>query len=133
MLVLEVAFILFKTLLDWGFSIDEARNSTLLLMVLFENVHVFNCRSETLSIFKHNPLRNRILLFGTMAAQLIHIGAMYTPWINDVLGVSPVSIDHWLELLLLALTVTVVMELHKLFLHWSGRNNLSVSASGTGT
>jgi magnesium-transporting ATPase (P-type) len=117
-----VAFMLFKTLLEWGYSVEEARNSTLLLMVLFENVHVFNCRSETLSIFRHNPLRNRILLFGTMVAQLVHIGAMYTPWLNEVLGIEPVSIEHWLDLLLLALTVTAVMEIHKLYLHWSGRN-----------
>jgi len=116
-----VAFMLFKTLLDWGFTVDEARNSTLLLMVLFENVHVFNCRSETLSIFRHNPLRNRILLFGTLIAQLIHIGAMYTPWLKDVLGIHPVSLQHWIELLLLALTVTVVMELHKLFLYYRKR------------
>ena len=118
-----VAFYLFKTLLDWGYSVDEARNSTLLLMVLFENVHVFNCRSETLSTFQHNPLRNRMLLFGTLAAQLIHIGAMYTPWINNVLGIEPVSIDHWLRLLGLALTVTIVMEIHKLYLSWCGRTN----------
>jgi magnesium-transporting ATPase (P-type) len=116
-----VAFYLYKTMLDWGYTVEEARNSTLLLMVLFENVHVFNCRSETLSILQHNPLRNRILLFGTMIAQGIHIGAMYTPWISDVLGIQPVSIEHWLELLGLALTVTVVMELHKLWLWWSGR------------
>ena len=118
-----VAFFLFQSLLDWGYSVEEARNSTLLLMVLFENVHVFNCRSETLSIFKHNPLRNRILLFGTLLAQLIHIGAMYTPWINDVLGIQPVSIEHWLELLGLALTVTLIMELHKLYLSWCGRTS----------
>jgi magnesium-transporting ATPase (P-type) len=118
-----VAFYLFKTMLDWGYSVEEARNSTLLLMVLFENVHVFNCRSEMLSIFQHNPLRNRILLFGTLAAQLIHIGAMYTPWINDVLGIQPVSMAHWFELLGLALSVTVIMELHKLYLSWCGRTN----------
>jgi magnesium-transporting ATPase (P-type) len=118
-----VAFFLFKTLLDWGYTIEQARNSTLLLMVLFENVHVFNCRSETLSIFRHNPMRNRILLFGTLIAQMIHIGAMYTPWISDVLGVQPVSIEHWLELLVLALTVTVVMEIHKLYLLLCGRTH----------
>ena len=111
-----VAFYQFETMLDRGYSVEEARNSTLLLMVLFENVHVFNCRSETLSIFQHNQLRNRILLFGTLVAQLIHIGAMYTPWPNNVLGIQPVSIGHWFELLGLALTVTVFMELHKLFL-----------------
>ena len=118
-----VAFFLFKTLLDWGYTVEQARNSTLLLMVLFENVHVFNCRSETLSLFRHNPLRNRILLFGTLIAQLIHIGAMYTPWIKDVLGIQPVSIEHWLQLLALALTVTIVMELHKLYLLLCGRTN----------
>lgn len=116
-----VAFAVFKTLLDWGYTVEQARNSTLLLMVFFENVHVFNCRSETRSIFRHNVMRNRILLFGTLAAQLIHIGAMYTPWINDVLGIQPVSIHHWFELLGLALTVTIVMELHKLYLSWCGR------------
>ncbi len=108
-----VSFFLFQLLLDRGYSVDEARNGTLLLMVLFENIHVFNCRSETRSVFRHNPLLNPILLVGTVAAQLIHIGAMYTPWISDVLHIQPVSPQHWLELLGFALSVLVVMELHK--------------------
>jgi magnesium-transporting ATPase (P-type) len=105
-------------MLDQGYTVEQARGSTLLLMVLFENIHVFNCRSETRSAFVHNPMRNRILLFGTLTAQLIHIGAMYTPWLSNVLGIAPVSFAHWLELLLMALTVTVVMELHKLWWRW---------------
>jgi len=80
---------------------------------LFENVHVFNCRSEERSVFRHNPFRNPILLIGTAVAQLVHIGAMYTPWINDVLQIQPVSLQHWLELLALALTVLLAMEIHK--------------------
>jgi len=120
-----VAFFLYKTLLDWGYSVAEARNGTLLLMVFFENVHVFNCRSESRSIFRHNLLRNRILLFGTLIAQAIHIGAMYTPWISDVLKIQPVSIEHWLQLLTLALSVLVVMELHKVWLRRSGRSGRS--------
>jgi len=83
-------------------------------MVLFENIHVFNSRSETRSVFTHNPLRNHFLLFGTLAAQLIHIGAMYTPWISDVLRIQPVSLDYWFDMLLVAITVLIVMELHKL-------------------
>ena len=46
-----------------------------------------------------------------MAAELIHIGAMYTPWISDVLRIQPICLSHWLELLL-ALTVLVIMSLH---------------------
>ena len=116
-----VAFLLFQWLLNQGYSLDEARNGTLLLMVLFENVHVFNSRSETRSAFRHNPLRNPILLIGTLLAQLVHIGAMYTPWINDVLHIQPVSPQLWLELLGLALTVLVIMELHKAVHHWFNR------------
>ena len=108
-----VAFVVFNWLITRGFNLDEARNGTLLLMVLFENVHVFNCRSEVRSVFRHNPLRNPILLIGTAIAQLVHIGAMYTPWISDVLHIQPVSPQHWLELLGIALTVLIVMELHK--------------------
>lgn len=109
-----VAFLVFQWLIARGFNIDEARNGTLLLMVLFENVHVFNSRSETRSVFTHNPLANPLLVIGTLTAQLIHIGAMYTPWLSDVLGLQPVSLIHWAELLLIAFTVLVVMELHKL-------------------
>jgi magnesium-transporting ATPase (P-type) len=108
-----VAFMLFQWLLERGFSLDEARNGTLMLMVLFENIHVFNSRSESLSIFRHNPLRNPLLLFGTIAAQLIHITAMYTPWLSDVLQIKPISPQQWIELLGLALIVLVIMELHK--------------------
>jgi magnesium-transporting ATPase (P-type) len=108
-----VAFLLFQWLLARGFSLEQARNGTLMLMVLFENIHVFNCRSESLSTFRHNPLRNPLLLFGTAAAQLVHIGAMYTPWLSEVLRIQPIAPQHWLELLGLALTVLVVMELHK--------------------
>jgi magnesium-transporting ATPase (P-type) len=118
-----VAFGLFQWLLEKGYSLDEARNGTLLLMVLFENIHVFNCRSETRSAFLHNPMRNPILLIGTLTAQAIHIGAMYTPWIRDVLHIQPVSPQHWLELLGLALSVLVVMELHKVINKYFGKTN----------
>jgi len=113
-----VAFAVFQWLIARGFNLDEARNGTLLLMVLFENVHVFNCRSEVRSVFRHNPLRNPILLFGTAIAQLVHIAAMYTPWLSDVLNIQPVTPEHWLELLGIALIVLVIMELHKLVRRW---------------
>jgi magnesium-transporting ATPase (P-type) len=112
-----VAFVVFQWLLARGFTLEEARNGTLLLMVLFENVHVFNCRSEVRSVFRHSPLRNPILLIGTAVAQLVHIGAMYTPWISDVLQLQPVSLQHWFELLGLALTVLLVMEIYKVVRH----------------
>jgi calcium-translocating P-type ATPase len=108
-----LAFAVFTWLLARGVPEGEARNATLLLMVLFENVQAFNSRSETRSAFRHDPRRNKLLLFGTIAAQLVHIGAMYTPGLREVLGLQPVSLELWAGLLAFALAILVAMEAHK--------------------
>ena len=112
-----LAFTLFKWQIDSGVAEQEARNMTLLLMVLFENVHVLNSRSEKLSIFKQYFFGNKFLLFGMLAAQGIHIMAMYTPGLRELLELSPVSIQQWSGLLGIALLLIVVDESHKYFLH----------------
>ena len=114
-----LAFALFKWQIDSGVAEQEARNMTLLLMVLFENVHVLNSRSEQQSIFKQYLFGNKFLLFGMLAAQGIHIMAMYTPGLRELLELSPVSLQQWSGLLGVALSLIVVDELHKYFLHRS--------------
>ena len=113
-----VSFMAFNWMLSHGYSIEAARNGVLFLMVLFENVHVFNSRSETRSAFAHNPLRNLFLLFGTIAAQLIHIGAMYTPGLREVLEIQPITLNFWITLLSLALLALLASEVHKLYWQW---------------
>jgi len=108
-----IAFAVFGWLLRQGMAEGDARNVCLLLMVLFENVQAFNSRSETRSVFAHSPLRNRLLLFGTLAAQAIHIAAMYIPGLSDVLGIAPVSFSIWAQLLGIALILLAAMELQK--------------------
>ena len=107
------AFVHFQSMIESGHSVEAARNTTLLLMVLFENVHVFNSRSETRSAFRHNLMRNPVLLIGTVVAQLVHIGAMYVPGLRDVLQIQPVSLEQWFNLLGIALLLLLVMEVHK--------------------
>ncbi len=108
-----LAFLTFQSLLASGMAIDAARNSTLLLMVLFENVHAFNSRSESRSVFFHNPLSNPLLFFGVLVAQAVHIASMYIPGLSTVLGVQPVELQHWLNLLLIAMLLLLIMETHK--------------------
>jgi len=110
----SLAFVVFVWSLNQGMSEEAARNITLLLMVLFENVHVLNSRSETQSIFKQYFFGNPLLLFGMLAAQGIHIAAMYTPGLNDVLQMQPVTLQQWSMLLCIALVLIVVDEAHKL-------------------
>lgn len=109
------AFALFYTLLEFGYSEEMARNLTLLLMVLFENVHVFNSRTEKHSIFKINHANNMFLWMSVLVAQSVHIVSMYSPFMQSVLNIQPVSLKIWGALLLIAFTLTAVMELEKFF------------------
>ena len=109
------AFALFYMLLEFGYQEEAARNITLLMMVLFENVHTFNSRSENNSIFKINHARNMLLWISVISAQGIHMIAMYTPFMQSVLSVEPVTLKMWAALLLIALTLVAVMEAEKLF------------------
>ncbi len=110
-----VAYALWVALLSGGMSEGAARNMVLLLMVLFENIHVLNCRSEYKSAFKV-PLKNNMLLItGILGAQAIHIVSMNIPLMQDILGVSPIGLTEWLFTLGFALSLLVVMELFKFF------------------
>ncbi|MDL1972567.1 MAG: cation transporting ATPase C-terminal domain-containing protein, partial [Deltaproteobacteria bacterium] len=108
-----IAFGAWYWLLKGGRDVPTARNIILLLMVLLENFHVFNCRSEHLSAFKV-PLKNNFLLvFGVVIAQGIHILAMHVPLMQKILRIAPVSIKEWGYLFLIASTLLVVMEFFK--------------------
>lgn len=110
-----VGFGLFATLIRKGYSVHESRNALLLLMVLFENVHIGNCRSEMKSIFQLSPLTNPLLILGVALAFAVHLTAMYTPWFQRVLAVQPVDNRLWCILIGLALLIVPVVEIHKWF------------------
>lgn len=92
---------------------ESARNDILLLFVLMQNVHAFNSRSETTSVFRVPLSRNYLLVFGVLVAQGIHILSMHIPFMQGLLRVEPVSPFYWKTLLLLAATILVVMEVYK--------------------
>ena len=110
-----IAFSVFWYLQTCGVGLDASRNLCLLQMVLFENIHVFNSRSETSSVFAQNFFGNPLLLMGVIVSQAVHIGAMYVPVLKDILVIAPVTIHQWVVLLACALILIVVDEVHKLW------------------
>ncbi len=108
-----VAFAYFKHAIDSGMDEFAARSSLLLLMVLFENVHVFNCRSERQSIFRIPLMRNPVLIMAVLSTQALHVGAAYIPGLNTILRIQPITLDQWLTLLLFAVGLLAVMEIYK--------------------
>ena len=100
--------------LDAGWSEAEARNGLLWLLVVFGNAHVLNSRSETRSLLSIPFAANPFVILGVLGAQAIHVGAMYTPGLSDVLGVAPLPPERWIPIALLAASVIPVMEVFKL-------------------
>ena len=98
-----------------GRSVAESRNLMVQLFVLFEIFHIGNSRSERISLFRLSPRRNPILLLGTLAAISVHAAALYLPFMQELLGVAPLTGGEWLTLAVLAATIVVVMEAHKLW------------------
>jgi magnesium-transporting ATPase (P-type) len=117
------AFAFYAWSLDRGLSEPVARNLVLLLMVLFENMHALNARSETRSVFRIPFAANPFLIFAIVAAQGLHIAAMYVPGLSDVLGVQPVSLTDWLMVAAVAASLLIVGEILKLMTVARNRRN----------
>ncbi|TFF27549.1 HAD family hydrolase [Jiella endophytica] len=108
-----VSTAVFGYLIGHGWSEFDARNTLLFLMVAFENVHVFNCRSETRSAFRIPFSANWPLIVAVFAAQAVHVGAAFTPGLSELLEMRPLPVAEWLMLIPIALSVLLVMEADK--------------------
>jgi len=116
--VAVTAYVSFYILVNqFGMGEFEARNRLLLLMVLMENYHVLNCRSEYVSAFRVPWRRNMLLAWSILAAQGIHVFAMFFPAAQNVLQVGPVSLHEWVIPFGTASVVLLAMELFKLWKH----------------
>jgi magnesium-transporting ATPase (P-type) len=106
-------FLVYDMALRFGFAVEDARNLLLLAMVLFENFHVGNCRSETRSALALSPLRSPVLFFGTLGAFLLHVVAMYVPFMQDMLTTKPVDLWLWGVVIGVSVLIVPAVELHK--------------------
>jgi Ca2+-transporting ATPase len=94
---------------------EHARSMAMLLMVMMQNLHVMNCRSETRSVFRMPFRDNPWLIFSILVAQGVHISAAYIPGLSGLLHLEPLTLKEWLILLPLAGSIIAVMEAYKWF------------------
>jgi Ca2+-transporting ATPase len=75
--------------LNQGEPLARARTIAVTTMVFFQFFQAFNSRSELQSLFRMNPLGNPFLFFGTIAAFLAHLAAIYLPALQCVFQFRP--------------------------------------------
>jgi len=108
----------------WGFfspdggkesNLTLARTAALTTLVLFQKVHVFNCRSQDVSLFKRPLTANKLLLIGVLASLGIHIAAIHLPVTQNLLDLTPLDGVTWAVSAAVASTAILVNEAHKKF------------------
>ena len=100
----------------------HARSVVMMLMVVLQNFHVLNCRSETKSLFKMPLKNNYVLLVGILLAQGVHILATYSP-LGATLQLEPITLTEWLILIPTAAIILGVMEIFKLIWNRNQQKN----------
>ena len=84
------------------------------LMVFIQNIHVFNCRSESKSAFSI-PLKNNYLIVGgVIVSVLLQIIVMEVPFLSRFLKTTSIPLFHLIILLLISLTILLMMEVFKI-------------------
>jgi magnesium-transporting ATPase (P-type) len=99
--------------LNQGVSLEKARTIAVTTMVFFQFFQAFNSRSETQSLFRMNPLGNPFLFFGTIAAFLAQLAAIYLPFMQWIFRMEPIMPMEWLRIGLVSVTVVIVVEIDK--------------------
>lgn len=103
--------------LNWDETV--ARNAVLMLMVLLQNFHALNARSETRSVFLIPLSNNYILILGIIAAQGIHILALHIPFMQNLLSLNPIGSKEWILLFFTATIILLAMEIFKIYVRKS--------------
>lgn len=99
--------------LNAGSSIERARTVALTTLVLFQLFNVFNCRSETRSVFRMNPLSNPFLFFSIVASVIAQVALVYFEPLQAIFRTTALSLNDWLVIVPVAFTVIIVVEIEK--------------------
>ena len=90
-----------------------ARGYIMALMIIIQNIHAFNCRSEKKSAFTISLGSNLVFLFGVLGSLILGVAVLEVDHLNTILKTSSIPANHLVGLLSLGLVIFVIMELYK--------------------
>jgi Ca2+-transporting ATPase len=96
-----------------GVAIEVARSVALTTMVLYQNVHIFNSRTELRSAFSLSPLTNPFLVVSVLVAFGAQLLAIYWAPLQALLGTVAIGFGDWALAAAVAVTVLAVVEVEK--------------------
>ena len=109
-IVFIVWFYLLKVV---GMEVGIARGYVMALMIIIQNIHAFNCRSEKSSTFKI-PLRNNLIfVVGVCGSILLGLAVIEIPFLSIFLKTSHIPYNELGKLILVGFIILFVVEYYK--------------------
>jgi Ca2+-transporting ATPase len=99
--------------LGTGVPIELVRSETFTVLAVTQWFNVLNCRSETDSVFSRGFLRNRWLVGGLVAGNLLHFLVIYAGPMNRLFHTRPIDAFHFVLIGAVASLVLWVEETRK--------------------
>lgn len=112
-IILAGAFGLFEYVLSQGASLAEARTVAVNVVIIVELFYLFNARSLTRSPFQLGLFTNPWAVGGAILMVLIQLLFTYAPFMNRVFGSAPISLELWLNVLVVSMVAYLLVEFEK--------------------
>ena len=106
----------FVALLRQGGDLTLARTGALAALVFTQLIHVFECKSETKSLFGINPLNNLKLIGAVGISTAVLLASIYHPFLSGIFCTVPLSLGQMILVLGMCMAAPVlnVLVLHGL-------------------
>ena len=96
-----------------GMNPTIARGYMMALMIIIQNIHAFNCRSEKKSVFSIKINSNYIFLWGVLGSIVLGLLVLEFEPLSIILKTHSIPFTHLLGLFAIASIILVVMECYK--------------------
>ena len=94
-------------------DINVARTYVMALMIIIQNFHAFNCRSEDKSIGDISIFSNKIFVIGIICSVILGIAVIQINIFNRILKTTGIPLNNLCLIMALGLIVLLVMEIYK--------------------
>ncbi|SMC56096.1 calcium-translocating P-type ATPase, SERCA-type [Sporomusa malonica] len=79
-----------------------ARTAAFATLVYCQMFHVFDCRSETATIFELKFTSNKYLLMAVAFSTIMQLSVMYVPFLSAIFSTVPLSLGNWALVLIVS-------------------------------
>ncbi len=102
-------------------ALTRAQTMVFVLIVLFEMVNAFNCRSDIHSVFKVGFFRNKFLVWSVALSVAVTVAVVQYPPLARLFHTAPLSLTEWGAAVGLSLTLIPVVETAKWWVRRRGQ------------